>query len=64
MKIPQKLIDKLKPISNSKEGNLLIYSDGPSNQDIQTSFLEKHLIKIEPQYVLEVGTNLRIFYMI
>ncbi len=55
------LLEKLKGISDSREGNLLIYQDSPESMDSQVSFLQKYLKEINPSVVLETGTNFGCF---
>tara|TARA_Y100001937_G_scaffold17704_1_gene24454 strand:- start:2980 stop:3588 length:609 start_codon:yes stop_codon:yes gene_type:complete len=58
------LLDKLKHIpGHSSEGNLLLHglNADVSNKKIQVDFLTKYLKEINPEYVLETGTNLGCF---
>ena len=59
--INAELLNKLKETTTSKEGNLLIYCDNTDAMQSQLSFLQKYLKKINPKFVLEIGTNLGCF---
>jgi hypothetical protein len=61
MKNINELLEKLKTLSSSGEGNLILYPGTEQDKESQVSFLQKYLKKINPSVVLETGTNFGCF---